>query len=105
MFSICDHSSKIIQSSQIAVIVVMGSLLSVDYLWLSCLYKWKPAALKSYRDTTHSHSCEAGHGGHENASIAASVQTSLQHKHTHGPGKSTQDLGEGKWPNGQNVEL
>ncbi|KAK9963965.1 hypothetical protein ABG768_005176 [Culter alburnus] len=73
----------------------MGSLLSVDYLWLSWLYKWKPTAVKSYRDATHSHSCEAEHGGHDNASIAASVQTSLQHKHTHGLGKATQDLGEG----------
>lgn len=57
-------------------------LMSVDYLCLSRLYKWKPAALKSYRDTTHSHSCQAEHAGHGNTSIAAN-KPSAQHTHTH----------------------
>lgn len=88
-------------SNVLAVIVVMGSLLSAVYLRLSWLYKWKPTALKSYHDTTHSHSCQAEHGGHMNASIAVSIHPRFQHKHTHGFGRTTQDLGKGKWPNGR----
>lgn len=89
-------------SNVLAVIVVMDSPLSVVYLRLSWLYKWKPTALKSYHDTTHSQSCQAEHEGHMNPSIAVFIHLfklevfSFQHKHTHGFGRTTQDLGKGK---------
>ncbi len=51
-----------------------------------------------------SHSCQAEHRGHINARIAVSIHPSFQHKQTHGFGKTTQDLGKGKWPNARKAQ-